>query len=49
MVFRVPTVPEALGAELLDLSDTNSDQELFDLALTATINGADDWLNRISR
>jgi len=47
MVFRIPAAPEALRTELLDLSNTNSDQELFDLALAAMINGADDWLNRV--
>ena len=47
MIFRIPNAPDALRAELLDVANTNSDQELFDLALAAMINGADSWLDHI--
>lgn len=47
MVFRVPAAPEVLRTELLDLRNANSDQELFNLALAAMINGASDWLDRV--
>lgn len=47
MIFRVPNAPDSLRTELLDIANTNSDQELFDLALAAMINGADSWLDRV--
>lgn len=47
MIFRTPKAPDSLRSELLDLATTNSDKGLFDLALAATINGADGWLDRI--
>ena len=46
MLFRVPGVPEALRAEQLDIARTNNDKELFELALAATINGQQTWLER---
>ncbi|GAB0057556.1 hypothetical protein SIID45300_01887 [Candidatus Magnetaquicoccaceae bacterium FCR-1] len=47
MLFRSPNVPEPLRNELLSLTQINSDQGLFELAIVASIHGEQDWLNRI--
>ena len=47
MIFRVATAPETLRREQLDIANTNSDQELLDLAIAATVNEHDAWLDRV--
>lgn len=46
MIFRVRNSPEviALREELLELKYSNTDQDLLDLAIAASLNGKADWL-----
>lgn len=48
MVFRTPPTPatDALLAERLDLRQSNTDEDLLDLAIAATVNGRIDWLRQ---
>lgn len=47
MIFRVPNIPNSLRSELLGLNNTSLDKGLFDLALAAITNDAEDWLDRV--
>lgn len=47
MLFRAKDSTDALRADLLGLSMTNSDQDLFDLVLAAILNGEETWLDGV--
>lgn len=49
MAFRVPTAPDALRREQLDLNLTHSDQKLLDIAVASRLGDAPDWLDAFIR
>ncbi|MGO6984169.1 hypothetical protein [Rhizobium leguminosarum] len=47
MVFRAKNTPDDVRTELFDIANINTDQDLFELALAATMNGEVKWLDRV--
>ncbi|MBY3114991.1 hypothetical protein [Rhizobium laguerreae] len=47
MLFRAKNSIDGLRADLLGLEMTNSERDLFDLVLAATINGEETWLDGV--
>lgn len=49
MLHRVPTAPDALRREQLDLKQTNTDEGLFEVALASRLSGDTIWLEGFIR
>jgi len=49
MLHRVPTTPDALRREQLDLQQTNTDEGLFEVALASRLSGDTSWLEGFIR
>lgn len=49
MLYRVPTAPDALRREQLELRLTNTDEGLFEVALAARLSGDTTWLEGFVR